>query len=76
MELGNDCYSTHFYYTFTMSRIGKYLNATAAEMKQVKWPTTKQAIIYTALVIGISVFVALFVAAFDKVFTNLLNLFI
>lgn len=56
-----------------MSRIGKYLNATAGEMKHVKWPTTKQAIAYSALVIGVSIFTALFVAAFDYVFTNLLN---
>ncbi|MAZ29884.1 preprotein translocase subunit SecE [bacterium] len=56
-----------------MSRLGKYLNATAGEMKHVKWPTTRQAIIYSALVIGVSTLTALFVAGFDYVFTNLLN---
>lgn len=56
-----------------MSRFGNYLNATAAEMKHVKWPTTKQALMYTALVIGVSIFVALFVSAADYIFTNLLN---
>lgn len=56
-----------------MSRLGNYLNATAAEMKHVKWPTTKQAIIYTALVIGVSAATSLFVAAFDRVFTNFIN---
>ncbi len=56
-----------------MSRLGNYLNATAAEMKHVKWPTVKQTVIYSALVIGISAFTALFVAAFDYVFTNFLN---
>lgn len=56
-----------------MNRLGKYLNATAAEMKHVKWPTTKQTVIYALLVIGVSVFTALFVAGFDYVFTNLLN---
>lgn len=56
-----------------MSRLGNYLNATAAEMKHVKWPTVKQTVIYAALVIAISAFTALFVAGFDYVFTNLLN---
>jgi preprotein translocase SecE subunit len=56
-----------------MSRLGNYLNATAAEMKHVKWPTVKQTVIYSALVIAISAFTALFVAAFDYIFTNFLN---
>jgi len=56
-----------------MSRLGKYLNATAAEMKHVKWPTTKQALAYSALVIGVSIFTALFVAGFDYIFSNILN---
>lgn len=56
-----------------MSRFGKYLNATAAEMKHVKWPTTKQAVMYSALVIAISVVTALFVAGFDYLFTNFVN---
>ena len=56
-----------------MSRLGKYFNDTAAEMKHVSWPTQKQALVYSALVIGVSVFVALFVGAFDYVFTQLLN---
>ena len=56
-----------------MSRIGNYLNATAAEMKHVKWPTTKQAIVYSALVIAISAVTSLFIAGFDYVFTNFIN---
>jgi preprotein translocase SecE subunit len=56
-----------------MSRLGNYLNATAAEMKHVKWQTVRQTVIYSALVIAISAFTALFVAAFDYVFTNFLN---
>jgi len=59
-----------------MNRLGKYLNATAAELKHVKWPSARQTVIYTVLVIAISAFTALFVAAFDYFFTRLLNLFI
>ena len=56
-----------------MSRISKYFKDTAAEMKHVSWPTQTQTIIYSALVIGVSIFVALFVGAFDYVFTQILN---
>jgi len=56
-----------------MSRLGNYLRDTAAEMKHVSWPTQTQAMVYTALVILISGLVALFVGAFDYVFTTLLN---
>lgn len=48
----------------------KYFSDTAAELKQVTWPTQKQAALYTALVIAISVIVALFVSAFDHVFSE------
>lgn len=56
-----------------MSRLGNYFRDTAAEMKHVSWPTQKQALVYSVLVIGISAFVALFVGAFDYVFTSILN---
>jgi len=56
-----------------MSQLGNYFRDTAAEMKHVSWPTQSQALIYTALVILISGLVALFVGAFDYVFTGLLN---
>lgn len=59
-----------------MNRLTKYLRAVAAEMKHVSWPTTHQAIIYTALVIGITVAVAIIVGVFDYLFNYLLELFI
>lgn len=57
-----------------MSRIGNYVRDTAAEMKHVSWPTQSQAIAYTALVILVSGLVALFVGAFDYIFTSILNI--
>ena len=56
-----------------MSRIGNYFRDTAAEMKRVSWPTQQQAVIYTALVIGLSVIVAVMLSAFDYAFTWLLE---
>jgi preprotein translocase subunit SecE len=57
-----------------MSRLGNYIRDTKAEMKHVSWPTQTQTIVYSALVILISVIVALFLGAFDYVFTNLLDM--
>lgn len=51
-----------------MSNFSNYLRDTAAEMKQVSWPTQKQAFFYTILVIIISLIVSLFLGAFDYVF--------
>ena len=56
-----------------MSRLGNYFRDTAAEMKHVSWPTQKQALVYSALVIGVSAIVALFLSGVDYVFTTLLN---
>lgn len=53
-----------------MQKFTQYLRDTFAEMKQVKWPTQKQAFVYTTLVIVISTFVALFVGAFDFIFSR------
>ncbi len=53
-----------------MSNLGNYFRDTLAEMKQVSWPTQKQAFLYTALVIVISVFVSFFLGGFDFLFTR------
>ena len=53
-----------------MDRFVNYLRATMAEMKHVKWPTQNQAMVYTALVIGISAVVTVFVAVSDFVFSS------
>ena len=58
-----------------MSRLGNYVRDTAAEMKRVSWPTQKQAVVYTLLVIALSAVVALLLNAFYVVFTRVLDLF-
>ena len=52
-----------------MKPIIEYLNAVRGEFAHVTWPTRTQAIAYTALVIGISLFVALLLGGFDFIFT-------
>ena len=66
----------YFLISIIMSRPGSYVRDTQAEMKFVSWPTRRQALIYTALVIGIAALVSLFTAGFDWVFSKVLNLFI
>ncbi|PIQ68121.1 MAG: preprotein translocase subunit SecE [Candidatus Taylorbacteria bacterium CG11_big_fil_rev_8_21_14_0_20_46_11] len=57
-----------------MSRLTTYFKETRAELKHVTWPTRKQATLYTILVITISVATALYLGAFDFIFTTLLKL--
>tara|TARA_B100000508_G_C11426792_1_gene261251 strand:+ start:417 stop:605 length:189 start_codon:yes stop_codon:yes gene_type:complete len=56
-----------------MDQLTKYFRDTAAELKQVSWPTQQQAIMYTALVVGISAVVALYIGVFDYLFSNFIN---
>jgi preprotein translocase SecE subunit len=59
-----------------MSRFIDYIQDTRAELRHVAWPTQRQAIIYTTLVVGVSAIVAAFVGAFDYLFTQALDWFI
>ena len=59
-----------------MTRIIKYIRATIAELRQVSWPSQKQATMYTILVVIISAIVALYVGAFDYLFSQGINLLI
>ncbi len=56
--------------------LNQYINETRAEMKHVSWPTRKQTVIYTALVIFISVAVAIYLGIFDAIFTQGIKWFI
>lgn len=56
-----------------MDKLTKYFRDTAAELKQVSWPTQHQAMMYTALVIGISVVASLYIGAFDYVFSEFIK---
>ncbi len=53
-----------------MERFSRYIRAVIAEMKHVKWPSRRQAAVYTALVLGISAVVMVFVSLADFVFTS------
>jgi len=46
------------------------------ESKKVDWPNRQQTLRYTALVVGISAAVAIFLGALDFVFVSILSKFI
>ncbi len=59
-----------------MSQFIQYLKDTVSELKHVSWPTNTQSVVYTILVIVISIVVALYVGLFDFVFSKGLDWFI
>jgi len=56
-----------------MDKIKDYLISTKSEMKEVKWPSKKQTMLFTILVIIISVVTAYFLGVFDTIFTKILE---
>jgi len=54
-------------------KIIDYLKETKGELKHVSWPTRKQTIYFTIVVIAISLFTAAFLGFFDFVFTGALG---
>ena len=48
----------------------QYLKDTRGELNHVAWPTRMQTIVYTILVIALSILVALYLGFFDYVFTT------
>ncbi|MEK7612976.1 MAG: preprotein translocase subunit SecE [Patescibacteria group bacterium] len=46
-----------------------YFKEVRSEMKHVSWPTRAQAVVYTAVVVGVSFATALYLGLWDYVFT-------
>jgi preprotein translocase subunit SecE len=59
-----------------MKTLINYFKETKEEMGHVSWPTRRQTIVYTSLVIFISLFVAVLLGVFDALFTKVVGLFI
>lgn len=59
-----------------LAKLFNYLRETKVELGRVKWPTKRQAVNYTLLVIGFSLAVAIFLGFFDTVFGWVLKKFI
>jgi preprotein translocase subunit SecE len=59
-----------------MQNLTQYFKDTLAEMKQVKWPTQNQAMVYTGLIILVCIITALFTSAFDFIFSAVIDFII
>ena len=57
-------------------KIVDYIKETQVELKHVSWPTRKQAIVYTIVVIVIALVVGALLGVFDFIFTTILKQFI
>jgi preprotein translocase subunit SecE len=50
--------------------IVSYVQSAKGELRHVSWPTRKQVISFTALVVAISLFVAAYLGILDYLFTS------
>ncbi len=53
-----------------------YLRETKGELAHVSWPTRRQSVVFSAVVIIISAATALFLGLFDYIFSRVLDLFV
>ena len=51
-----------------------YIKEVASETRNIKWPTRKQVISYTLIVIVLSLLLAAYVGALDALFAKLLSI--
>jgi preprotein translocase SecE subunit len=56
-----------------MKKLFNYIKETKGEIKHISWPTRKQTIVYTLLVVFISFFIAIYLGLFDFLFTEGVN---
>ncbi|MBI3634119.1 MAG: preprotein translocase subunit SecE [Candidatus Yonathbacteria bacterium] len=57
-------------------QIIQYLRDTRAEFTHISWPTRHQAIIFTALVIALSVLTSVYLGVADTIFSSVLKSFV
>ncbi|MFH0988158.1 MAG: preprotein translocase subunit SecE [Parcubacteria group bacterium] len=59
--------------SFNETKLGRYLVDSKNELKKVAWPTKHETYKHSLLVIGISLFVALFLGVLDMIFSKALS---
>lgn len=57
------------------SKLGSFLKEVRVEARRVNWPTRQETLKNTLVVLGFTVVVALFLGAFDFLFTQFLERF-
>ena len=58
------------------SKIVSFLKEVKLEIKKINWPTKKETIKYTLIVLGVCIVVATFLGGLDYLFSIILNKFI
>lgn len=53
-----------------------FLKEVRTELSKVIWPTRNQAVKLTAIVMGVSIVVAIFIGVLDFLFTKLMEIFV
>lgn len=53
-----------------MTSLTQYIKDTRNELHHVAWPTQMQTILYTLIIAGVSLFIALYLGVFDFAFTT------
>ncbi len=51
----------------------QYFKDVRAEMRHVSWPTKRQAVVYTVVVIAVSLATAVYLGLWDYVFTSIVK---
>jgi len=59
-----------------MDKIIQFLKEVRVELAKVSWPTRNQTILYTLVVIGISLFFALYLGLLDFVYKFIIDKFL
>ena len=59
-----------------MNKVIQFLKEVRVELSKVSWPSRDQVITYTLTVVGISLFLAIFLGVLDSGFAVILNKFI
>ncbi|MBP6885761.1 MAG: preprotein translocase subunit SecE [Candidatus Pacebacteria bacterium] len=57
-----------------MTTIATFLREVRVELSKVSWPSRQQLTAYTAVVIGLSLFVAVYLGGLDTLFAKILSL--
>ncbi len=59
-----------------MNKVVKFLKEVQTELKKVVWPTREQTIRLTAIVVGVSLVVGLYIGVLDYVLTKLVGVIV
>ena len=54
----------------------EYIKDSKGELAHITWPTRRQAIVFTLLIIAISILTSLYLGAFDSLFTAIIKKFV